>query len=143
MGKNKGEYSGMDDSQDDSQLISKNQTMKKSMFQAGDDLYRSIYKRPMQSSMWVFCWKIEKAPLLILTILISLDIIRYLFYTYIGIAKDMMVRLTDPGKHCLYLQLLAVDLGTCRTGTDVRDPEPKADGLVDQNLLCIPHVASG
>jgi hypothetical protein len=95
MRRNKGgEYSGIDDSQDDSGMMSKNHTMKKSMFQAGDDLYRSVYKKPMQSTMWVFCWKVEKAPLLILFILIMFDLIRYVFYTYVGYSKQFLVSLS-------------------------------------------------
>ena len=37
--------------------------LRESVFQAGDSLYRSVYNKPMQSSMWLCCFKIERAPL--------------------------------------------------------------------------------
>jgi len=83
------DYNLMNDSAEGATLNNRTD-LKKSIFQAGDNLYRSVYNKPMQSSMWLCCKKIEKAPLLILLILTVMDVVRYTIFTILGHSTGMI-----------------------------------------------------
>ena len=72
----------------DSSMFNRTGDMKKSMFRAGEHLYRSVYNKPMQSEAYVCCYKLEKAPLLVLLVLVAIDLMRYVFLTYLSFSAS-------------------------------------------------------
>ena len=133
------DYNLLNDSSDSGTF--QKSSLKKSIFKQGEDIYRSVHQRPMQSSMWLCCYRLEKAPLLILTTLISLDILRNLLFSYLFHSSNFVIVLLIP-----------VELGPprernpsfsfwCSHVHNAHFKEPASDRMVDQIILLSERVA--
>ena len=89
--------------------------MKKSMFKAGEHLYRSVYNKPMQSEAYLCCYKLEKAPLLVLLVLVAIDLLRYVFLSYLSFsAGNVILCIIDSTVFRSFSTLLASCLASWR-----------------------------
>ena len=51
------------DGLDDDLASNQSMSVRQSIFKMGDSIYRSVYQKPMTATLWICCYKLERAPL--------------------------------------------------------------------------------